>query len=997
VGVLRPYLIAVVSIVSAVLARSLLDPWLGNSMPLVMMFGAVAVAVYFGGYRPGLLATVLGFLACSYLFVEPRGSAWPHDTAQWLGLAAYLLSSGIIVGFGEALHAARRRAVRERGEVAAERERFRLAAEAVNGMIYEINFQTGHVERSRGLYEVLGYHADEVPPPLAWWEEQIHPDDRELARRRFDGAAASNTVVTEYRLRHKDGRWLQVEDRAVILKDGGGKPVRMVGCTVDVTDRKEAEAGRERTLATLNGLVGSAPVGIVMLDSDMRYRHINRPLAEMNGLPADDHIGRTVEQVVPNLYEQVEPLFRRVLGEGITIPDFLLEGETPKAPGVKRVWRESWFPTLGPDGQPCGVGIIVQEITEQQRAETLLKNSEIRYRRLFESAKDGILILDAHTATITEANPFIAETLGYSHDELVGKELWQIGLFKDVEASKAAMRELQEKGYIRYEDLPLETKAGRRINVEFISNVYGEGEGTVIQCNVRDITQRRETEQALAKALIYADDIIATLREPFLVLDADLRVRTANRSFYDSFHVSTGETENQFVYDLGNGQWDIPALRTLLDQVLSRSESVHDYEVEHSFPSLGRKTMLLNARPFPPDSKHPELILLAVEDVSSLRERADELAEAGRRKDEFLATLAHELRNPLAPIRNGLQVMKLAGHDAEAVERSRCMMERQVEQMVRLIDDLMDISRITRGMVELKKQRVPLAAVVSSAVETSGSMIGQMGHELTVMQPEHTVMVDADPTRLAQVFTNLLTNAAKYSERGNHIRLIVERQGSDVVVSVRDTGIGIDADHLPRIFDMFNQVNNSLEKAQGGLGIGLCLVKRLVEMHGGSVEAKSEGRGRGAEFVVRLPIVVEASVPPTAERDAAAAPKSSLRILIVDDNKDGADSLAMMLKIMGNDTRTAYDGQEGVEQAEQYRPDVVLFDIGLPKLNGYEACRRIRGQPWGKSMVLIAGTGWGQDEDRRRSHDAGFDHHLVKPVDPQALMKLLAELNVVKV
>jgi PAS domain S-box-containing protein len=730
----------------------------------------------------------------------------------------------------------------------------------------------------------------------------------------------------------------------------------------------------------------------------MRYQHINSPVADMNGLPVEDHIGRTVEQVVPKLYEQVEPLFRRVLGEGVAIPDFVLEGETPKAPGVKRVWRESWFPTLGPDGQPSGVGIIVQDITEQRRSEILLKASEVRYRRLFESAKDGILILDAHTATITEANPFIAETLGYSHDELVGKELWQIGLFKDVEASKEAMRELQEQRYIRYEDLPLETKAGRRINVEFVSNVYGEDGDTVIQCNIRDITQRRETEQALAKALIYADDIIATLREPFLVLDADLRVRTANRSFYNSFNVSKGETENQFVYDLGNGQWDIPALRILLDQVLSHNESVHDYEVEHSFPSLGRKTMLLNARPFPPDSKHPELILLAVEDVSALRKQADELAEASRRKDEFLATLAHELRNPLAPIRNGLQVMKLAGHDAEAVERSRSMMERQVEQMVLLIDDLMDISRITRGVVELKKQRVSLAAVVSSAVETSGSMIGQMGHELTVIQPENSIVVDGDPTRLAQVFMNLLTNAAKYSERGGHIRLTVERQGADVVVSVRDTGIGIDADHLPRIFDLFSQVDRSLEKSQGGLGIGLCLVKRLVEMHGGSVEAKSEGRGRGSEFVVRLPVVVEAFVPPPAEPDAAAAPKkTSLRILIVDDNKDGADSLAMMLKIMGNDTRTAYDGQEGVEQAEQYRPDVALFDIGLPKLNGYEACRRIRGQPWGQSMVLIAGTGWGQDEDRRRSHDAGFDHHMVKPIDPQALMKLLAELKVVKV
>jgi CheY-like chemotaxis protein/two-component sensor histidine kinase len=322
-------------------------------------------------------------------------------------------------------------------------------------------------------------------------------------------------------------------------------------------------------------------------------------------------------------------------------------------------------------------------------------------------------------------------------------------------------------------------------------------------------------------------------------------------------------------------------------------------------------------------------------------------------------------------------------------------MERQLGQMVRLVDDLMDVSRITRGNLELKKERVQLAAAVGSAVETSCPLIEQMGHELTIRLTKHPVVVNADPTRLAQVFANLLNNAAKYNDRGGHIWLTAERQGSDVVVSVKDTGIGIPPDQLTTIFDMFNQVDRSLEKAQDGLGIGLTFVRRLVEMHDGRVEARSEGIGRGAEFVVRLPVVVEASVP-QREYEEPAAPKSSLRILIVDDNQDGADSLAMMLRIMKYDTATAYDGQEGVDVAERLRPDVVLLDIGLPKLNGYEACRRIRGQPWGKSMVLIALTGWGQDRDRRRSHEAGFDHHMVKPVDPDALMRLLAELQAVK-
>jgi PAS domain S-box-containing protein len=989
---MKPYLVAVLSVVVAVLARWLLDPWLADYLPFCTLYGAVAVGVYVGGYRPGFLAAVLGFLACSYLFIEPRGSPWPSGTSQWVGFAAYLFSCGIIVGFGEALLASRRRAMRERAKVLAERERFRFATDAVNGIIYEYDFQTGHVERTRGLYEVVGYRPDEVPPTAAWWGEQAHPDDREPARRRFEEAAASgHSVVTEYRVRHKDGRWLHVEDRSVILKDGDGKPLRMIGCTTDVTARKEAEAGQERTLATLNSLIVSAPVGIVMLDSDMRYQHINRPLAEMNGLPAEDHIGRTVEQVVPKLYERVEPLFRRVLGEGTSIPDFILEGETPKAPGVKRVWRESWFPTMGPNGQPSGVGIIVQEITEQRRAETVLKASEVRYRRLFESAKDGILILDAHAATITDANPFIAETLGYSQDELVGKELWQIGLFKDVGASKAAMRELQEKRYIRYEDLPLKTKAGRRINVEFVSNVYVEDGEAVIQCNIRDITKRRETERALEKAHVYTDDIIATLREPFVVLDADLRVRTANRSFYDSFHVSKGETENQFVYDLGNGQWDIPALRTLLDRVLSRSESVHDFEVEHTFPSLGRKTMLLNARPFPPDSKHPELILLAVEDVSAVRERADELAEANRRKDEFLATLAHELRNPLAPLRNGLQIMKLAAGNPDAVEKSRGMMERQVGQMTHLIDDLMDLSRISGGKIVLQKARLNVSVAVQDAVDISRPLIEERGHELVIDVSPEPLYVDADRTRLAQVFGNLLNNAAKYTETGGRIRVAVERQGGDVVVAVEDNGVGIPAHMLTRVFDMFAQVDRSLEKSQGGLGIGLNIVKRLAEMHDGGIVTESGGHGAGSRFVVRLPVALAVTTDRLDDHNEVPQAKPARRrILVVDDSRDGATSLAEMLGIMGNDTQTAFDGLEAVAVAEAFRPDVILMDIGMPRLNGYEACRRIREQPWGRNIIMVAQTGWGQEDDKRKSQEAGFDSHMVKPVDPAALETILA-------
>jgi PAS domain S-box-containing protein len=522
-----------------------------------------------------------------------------------------------------------------------------------------------------------------------------------------------------------------------------------------------------------------------------------------------------------------------------------------------------------------------------------------------------------------------------------------------------------------------------------ITNDRGEVAGVVLV--FRDITERRKTERALDKALGYADDIIATLREPFVVLDSDLRVKTANRSFYDTFQVTEEETENRLVYDLGNGQWDIPGLRKLLDEVLSRNQSVHDFEVEHSFPELGRKTMLLNARPFPPDSKHPELILLAVEDVSALRARAHELAEASRHKDEFLATLAHELRNPLSPIRNSVHYLGLDGLSQQDVTTAREVITRQVAVMVRLIDDLLDVSRISRNKLDVRKERVELATVVESAVESCRPLIQQCGHALTISVPPQAFPLDADPVRLAQVFLNLLNNSAKYTDRGGQISLSAIREGSDAVMTVRDNGIGLPGDMLSGIFDMFTQVDRSLEQSQGGLGIGLTLVRRLVEMHDGSIEARSEGPNQGSEFIVRLPLLISPPIEKLAGSNGSGAKRLGHgRILLVDDNIDSANSLAMLLRLKGNDIRTAHDGVEALEVAEAFHPEIVLLDIGLPKLNGYDVARRIRQQPWGQDVLLIALTGWGNDEDRRLSQEAGFNFHIVKPVDLAALDELLA-------
>ncbi|CAN5756505.1 hypothetical protein BH23GEM11_BH23GEM11_06610 [soil metagenome] len=378
------------------------------------------------------------------------------------------------------------------------------------------------------------------------------------------------------------------------------------------------------------------------------------------------------------------------------------------------------------------------------------------------------------------------------------------------------------------------------------------------------------------------------------------------------------------------------------------------------------------------------------EAVEALRRSADELTEADRHKNEFLAMLAHELRNPLAPILNALHIMRLAGDDGKVVQSASAMMERQIGHMVRLVDDLLDVSRISRGNIELRKERVDVASAIQHAVEAARPFCEQMDHVLTVTLPLQPVYLHADSARLAQVVSNLLNNACKFTDRAGQIAVVVENDGDAIVLRVRDSGIGLTAEQLPRIFDMFTQIDASLERSRGRLGIGLTLVRSLVEMHGGTVQACSAGIDQGSEFIVRLPRLEDVPDQPAPE-PVPVEPTKGRRILVVDDNRDAATSLAHLLELTGHQTQIAHDGLEAVQMAESFRPDVVLLDIGLPKLDGLEAARMIRQQPWGRDMMLVALTGWGQDDDRRKSSEAGFDAHLVKPCDPVALTTLLAQ------
>ncbi len=380
--------------------------------------------------------------------------------------------------------------------------------------------------------------------------------------------------------------------------------------------------------------------------------------------------------------------------------------------------------------------------------------------------------------------------------------------------------------------------------------------------------------------------------------------------------------------------------------------------------------------------------------VELQRQMRDALAESDRRKDEFLATLAHELRNPLAPVRNAIHILKARMPPAPELQWARDVIDRQVTQMTRLIDDLMDVARITRGTFELRREPVALDEVIRVAVETSRPIIDASGHQLVVSLPAEPINLDADLIRLAQVFSNLLNNAAKYTGPGGRIAVTAEREGDSVLVGVQDSGVGISSDMLAKVFEPFTQLDNSLERTRGGLGIGLALARRLVEMHGGGVEAQSAGPGYGSRFVVRLPVSIHRNVTRSVAQESSnpAPALGRHRILVADDNYDSATSLGILLNDAGYDVRTAGDGVQALETAAQFRPDIALLDIGMPKLNGYDVARQIREQPWGDQVLLIALTGWGGADHRQQTAQAGFDHHLTKPVDPAALTRLLLSL-----
>lgn len=624
-------------------------------------------------------------------------------------------------------------------------------------------------------------------------------------------------------------------------------------------------------LAYAEEIIATLREPFLVLDEGLRVKTANAAFYWTFHVPRDETEGRPVYDLgdgqwdIPRLRTLLEAVPREV-----AVHDYEVEHDFPTIGHRVMLLNARRFPPEGED--PDLILLAIEDVTDRRRTDLAVKLSELRYRRLFQTAKDGILILDADTGTIIDANPFMSGLLGFEHDEFLGKELWQIGLFGDEQANQSAYRELREKGYVRYENLPLKTKGGREVEVEFVSNLYEVDHLRVAQCNIRDITDRIRLER-------------------------------------------------------------------------------------------------------------------------QAREQAKSLADLHRRKDEFLAMLSHELRNPLSPILNAVHLLRLQGNEGSIQQEARSVIERQVGQLTRLVDDLMEVSRITTGRVRLDQNRLDVRSVVERALESARPLIDRRRHDLTASLPPQPIWVHADSTRLEQVVVNLLNNAAKYTDKGGRISLTVRQEDDEMVLRVRDTGVGIAPELLPHVFDLFTQADRSLDRSQGGLGIGLSLVQNLVGMHRGTVDVQSAGLGQGSEFTVRLPVLLSpASPPPAVPTQSVEQTAGGWRVLVVDDNEDSAETLAKLLKRSGHDVRTAYTGPTALDVAASHLSNVVLLDIGLPGINGYDVARRLRHLPQMREVKIIAMTGYGQDSDRQLAREAGFDSHLTKPVDFMKVQELLGEL-----
>ncbi len=817
-----------------------------------------------------------------------------------------------------------------------------------------------------------------------WMRGLIRPDHRVRAREAAERAVRERAEYDqEYPLER--GGWVAARGRG--LYDAAGGLTRMLGVVQDVTGRKAAEAESRRSEERYRVLVNASADVVYRMSPDWEVMH---PLDGRGLVPssAEPIRGWMQKNLPASEHARVREAIARAVADKGT---FELEHRVNRDDGTLGWTFSRAVPILDAGREIAEWFGTARDVTDRKRAEEALRRREEEMSDFFENAAVGLHWVGPD-GTILRAIRAELDLLGYSPGEYVGRNIAEF--HADREVIDAILGRLGSGETLRNCEARMVCGDGSLRHVLIDSSVLWEdGRFVHTRCFTRDVTDRvraeaglREREERLQMFLGNATDYA------LIISDADDRAL----EWLGGSEAITGWRADEaagrpldFIFTPEDRAAGVPRAETRRAAETGRAENARWHERKDGTRFFAEGVTVGIRGPGGELRGFGKVF----RDATARKRAEDAIKEADRKKDDFIALLAHELRNPLAPIRNGLQVIRLS-EDRAVRDRSQKIMGRQLAHMVRLIDDLLDVSRIGRNKMELRRANVSLADVVGSAVETARPAIEEAGHELTVSLPPDTVFLDADLTRLAQVFSNLLTNSAKYTERGGKVWLTAEGRDGTVRVTVRDTGIGIPADALPTVFDMFSQVDRPTERSAGGLGIGLALVKGLVEMHGGTVTARSDGQGRGSEFAVTLPALAADPAGGTTEAgDAPDRAVSRRRVLVVDDNRDGAESLAVMLGLLGDEVTLAHDGLEAVERAQAFRPGVILMDVGMPRLDGLEATRRIRSEPWGRGMTIVALTGWGQAADRERSRAAGCDGHLVKPVNLPDLEGLLAVLR----
>ncbi len=635
------------------------------------------------------------------------------------------------------------------------------------------------------------------------------------------------------------------------------------------------------------------------------------------------------------------------------------------------------------DDKIDGAVLSFQDITAIKRANDLLMESEERFATAFNASPLALTITALNTGKLIEVNDTFVNITGYSRAEAIGRSTAELGLWLQPTDREAELATVTKEGQIRTTEYRFRMRNGREITGLLSAELLEIGGEPCALTVIQDITERKQAEELIRDSEEKFRDLANSISQFAWMTDAAGYIFWYNERWFE-YTGTTLEEMQGWGWQKVHHPDEVGRVVEKFQQHIASGEAWED-----TFP-LRAKTgeyrwFLSRALPIRDENGNIVRWFGTNTDIEDVRRAEEKLKDADRRKDEFLATLAHELRNPLAPIRAGLEIMR-RGNEAQ-IQQAQSTIERQLTHIIRLVDDLLDVSRISRGKITLQMERVELAEIIHMALETNHPLLAAAKHELTVVLPPTPVYLEGDSTRLVQIVLNLMNNAVKYTEPGGKLELRATTENQQAVIRIKDSGIGIPAKMLPYIFDIFTQAEHTSQQMQGGLGIGLSLVKNLVEMHGGTIEAFSNSGG--SEFVVRLPLALEQqpAPQPLSQETAAAAKAAHHKILVVDDNVDAAEMMEVILTLEGHEVVLAYDGTRAIKTALEQRPAVAVLDIGLPDLDGYEVARQIRQQA--PDILLIALSGWGQEEDRRQSQAAGFDHHLVKPVDSEELHKLL--------